>query len=179
MLRLNLGSHGENYPGYVNVDLFDVTADLKADVSNLPYEDGTVDECLAWHLLEHFRATNEYEPHLSNSINPKTCEEVLREWYRVLRIGGKLSIKCPDFEKIVILFYKFPQWARAAGPGGIFPNYTFWLCSIGQHQAVFDRDTMIKLLNKVGFTKIDFLDPPLTGNPDRSNLEMYVEAIKI
>jgi predicted SAM-dependent methyltransferase len=178
-IKLNLGSHGDNQEGYVNIDLFDPTADIKCDVTTLPFENESVDEVLASHILEHFRCGNAYEPHLSNPLNPKTVVEALTEWRRVLKIGGLLEIKVPDFEKIAWLFYNNPAWARSPGPDGIFPNYQYWLCSTGQHQVVFDQKSMTEVLRSVGFTKVEFIDPrPRQFVVDRSMLEMHVKAVK-
>lgn len=177
MIKLNLGSHGNNMVGYTNVDLFDQRADLKANAIDLPFQDNEIDEILAWHLLEHFPMAD-YELHLCNPTNLTLVEDVLKHWHSKLKLGGILSLKVPDFEKIVYLFYKFPQWAREGGPGGIFPNYAYWLTGNGQHGACFDKTSMSAILNKVGFKDIKYLDPPLTGMPDRSNLELFVECIK-
>lgn len=176
-MKLNLASHGDNREGYVNIDFDHPTADLKADVSALPFEDDTVDEILAHHILEHFRAGT-YEPHLSNPLNPKTAQEAVTEWRRVLKTGGRLEIKVPDFEKIVWLIYNFPQWARADGANSPFPNYTDWICSNGQHQCLFDKHAMRKLLTVCGFSRIMFIDSPAVAVVDRQNLEMCVVCFK-
>lgn len=178
MLKLNLASHGEEIPGYISVDFDHPEAQVKADVCELPYADNSVDELLAYHILEHMRATNDYEPHLSNPLNKHTVLEALLEWKRVLKPGGILYIKVPDFEKIVWLYCNFPQWAKAAGPGGIFSNYTFWLNSVGQHQAVFDIDIMVECLKQAGFTDIMRIDGPPQAFVDRANLEMCIKVIK-
>ena len=178
MIKLNLASHGDNMPGYINVDFDHPSADLKADVSALPFEDNSVDEIYASHILEHFRAGNAYEHHLSNPLNPKTATDALNEWRRVLKPGGKLELKLPDFEKIVWLYYNFPQWARADGANGPFANYSDWLCSAGQHQLIADKSVINKLLKLVGFQNIEFLDGIPKAFVDRSNLEMHVTCQK-
>lgn len=178
-MKLNLASHGDNREGYINVDFDHPSADLKADVSSLPFQDDSVDIILAFHILEHFRAGS-YESHLSNPLNPKTALDALIEWRRVLKPGGKLEIKVPDFEKIVWLYYNFPQWSRAEGANAPFPNYTDWLCSNGQHQCLFDKKSMVKLLAKAGFEfcNIAFVDEVPRPFIDRQNLEMYVMCNK-
>lgn len=177
MIKLNLASHGDNREGYINVDFDHPSADLKADASNLPFQDDSVDVILAYHLLEHFRA-GQYEPHLSNPLNPKTALEALREWHRVLSPGGKLEIKVPDFEKIVWLYYHFPQWARAEGGNAPFDNFTDWICSNGQHQCLFTKNIMHNLLTEAKFVNISFLDDHPIASVDRANLEMYVVCSK-
>lgn len=178
MIKLNLASHGDNREGFVNVDFDHPTADLKADVSSLPFDDDAVDVILAYHILEHFRA-GEYEPHLSNPLNPKTAMAALAEWRRVLRPGGKLEIKVPDFEKIVWLYYNFPQWSRTESPvNAPFGSYSDWIISNGQHQCLFDKKTMHKILTVCGFTNISFIDGQPMPIVDRANLEMWVVCTK-
>lgn len=176
-MKLNLASHGDNMAGYVNIDFDHPSADLKCDVTELPMENDSVDEILAFHILEHFRA-GDYEPHLSNPLNPKTAKQALLEWKRVLRPGGRLEIKVPDFMKIVWLFNNYPQWARGIGANSPFPNYTDWICSNGQHQCLFDKGTMQTLLEQVGFVRIEFLDSPPRAAVNRANLEMHVACYK-
>jgi|SRR6185436_18808564 len=176
-MKLNLASHGDNIEGYINVDFDHPSADVKADVSALPFSNESADVILAYHILEHFRAGG-YEPHLSNPLNPKTALDALKEWYRVLKPGGTLEIKVPDFERVVWLYIHFPQWSRAVGANSPFPNYTDWICSNGQHQCLFDSVTMHKLLTLAGFRSITFVDTNIAATVDRKNLEMYVICTK-
>lgn len=83
MLRINLGCWSKRLPGFVNIDLDPSYGELVVDVRALPYEDNTVDEVYAGHLLEHFSLT----------------ENVLKEWHRVLRPGGVITVTVPDIEK--------------------------------------------------------------------------------
>lgn len=91
--RLNLSCGNDIRKGYINIDLYNQKADLSCDVRKLPYKDGTIDEIFASHIIEHF---NYYE-----------AKEVLKEWKRVLKKGGKLIIETPDFlescKKFVLL----------------------------------------------------------------------------
>lgn len=176
-MKLNLASHGDNHEGFINIDFDHPSADLKADVTNLPFEDNTVIQILAFHILEHFRA-GYYEGHLSNPLNPKTAKDALLEWKRVLQPGGKLEIKVPDFEKIIWLYYNFPAWSRTPGANPPFDNFTDWICSNGQHQCLFTKTIMNNLLNECGFSSVSFMDGQPKAAVDRANLEMYVVCYK-
>jgi SAM-dependent methyltransferase len=177
-MRLNLASHGDNRPGFINIDFDHPEANLKADVSALPFQDNSVEHILAFHILEHFRAGG-YEPHLSNPLNPKTAMDALAEWRRVLQPEGLLEIKVPDFEKIVWLYYNYPQWARAVSSvNAPFGSFSDWLISNGQHQCLFDKNTMNQLLILCGFKNIQFVDGQPEADINRTNLEMHVVCYK-
>lgn len=93
-LKLNLGCGNKILPGYVNVDYKNPWAkkkpDLECDIRKLPYGNDSVDEILAVHVIEHF--------HLWEA------PEVIEEWRRVLKPGGKLILECPCLNKILHFF---------------------------------------------------------------------------
>jgi ubiquinone/menaquinone biosynthesis C-methylase UbiE len=79
------------------------------DASRLSFSDGTFDRLIATHVLEHMPA-----PH-----------EVLREWARVLRPGGMLSIVLPcDPGFAWRLGRNFGVRQRARGAG---MEYDYWM----------------------------------------------------
>ena len=81
ILKLHLGCGPTKLEGWVNIDFDpDLNPDVVADVRNLPYEEDSVEEIYASHLLEHFG----YE------------EPVLEEWHRVLKPGGNITVIVPD-----------------------------------------------------------------------------------
>lgn len=93
ILRLHLGC-GEVYlPGYTNIDLASehhtiqrqARADVFADVTQLNYPSGSVDEIRLHHVFEHF--------------DRHTAVRLLIDWYVWLKEGGKLVIETPDFER--------------------------------------------------------------------------------
>lgn len=80
-VRLNLGCGPQRIEGWVNVDSSpDEEPDVVADVCALPFEDESVDEIYASHILEHI-------PH---------DVPVLEEWHRVLAPGGTICVIVPD-----------------------------------------------------------------------------------
>lgn len=76
-IRLNIGGGDTEVPGFVNFDIKDGN-----DARKLPYEDGTVDEIRASHVLEHF--------------SHRETADVLAEWVRVLKPGGWLRVAVPN-----------------------------------------------------------------------------------
>ena len=92
-IKLHLACGLDYQPGYVNVDLYpqeNAKVDAVFDVKKIPYDDNTVDEIRALHIIEHF---DWFEG-----------QEVLKEWYRVLKPGGKLIIETPDFLASCVAF---------------------------------------------------------------------------
>ncbi len=80
-LRLNLGSGNEPLQGWTNVDSREIPGvDVVADVTALPFEDGSASEVNASSLLEHFR-----DPYV-----------VLDEIHRVLAPDGTLAVRVPS-----------------------------------------------------------------------------------
>jgi len=91
MIRINIGCNDLPLRDFINIDRDPaVKPDVVADASALPYENDSVDEIYAGHLLEHF-ANN---------------ENVLAEWHRVLKVGGKITVTVPDTEKALELYGK-------------------------------------------------------------------------
>lgn len=89
-LRLNVGAGSRRPPGYFNVDVqenpnapkkLDATCHVKA----IPLPDNCAEEVMAIHVWEH--------------IYRWECDEVIVEWKRLLRAGGKLVLELPDMIK--------------------------------------------------------------------------------
>lgn len=84
--KLNLGSGDEHIPGFISVDLYDESADVKADITELPFDDDSIDEVVAYQVIEHIPYWKE--------------AKIFSEMYRVLKPGGKAVVECPDMEYI-------------------------------------------------------------------------------
>lgn len=82
MARLNLGAGDSKLDGFISVDLYDPTADVRADMCELPYEDNSIDEIVCYQAIEHL-------PYNKN-------EQLFSEWYRVLKPGARAIIETPD-----------------------------------------------------------------------------------
>lgn len=87
---INLGCGNEYFQSdenveWINVDMQenDGKVDVITDVSKeLPFEDSTADIIVASHILEH--------------IEMSLASDVIKEWMRVLKPGGKLFLTVPD-----------------------------------------------------------------------------------
>lgn len=81
-LKLNLGSGDSEFEGFTSVDLYDESADVKADLCDLPFDDQSVDEIICLQTIEH--------------IAYNKTEKMFEEMYRVLKPGKTAHIECPD-----------------------------------------------------------------------------------
>lgn len=98
-IKLNLGSGGINYPGYLSVDFHDPRAHILMDCTKkLDFEDNTVSSIMASHLFEH--------------INPYLTHDVLVEWLRTLKPGGRLIMEMPDIEQLCARFGSASKGAK-------------------------------------------------------------------
>lgn len=99
-LRLHLGCGGVYLDGYRNIDLppkehgvqEGVRPDEYADITQLGYPPGSVEEIRLHHLFEHF--------------DRPTTLRLLIDWYGWLEDGGRLTIETPDFEAAARRFLK-------------------------------------------------------------------------
>jgi predicted SAM-dependent methyltransferase len=78
--KLNIGAGDTQIDGFTPWDIKD-----GHDARKLDYEDNSVDEIRASHVLEHFTF--------------REARDVLAEWSRVLKPGAKMRIAVPDVDK--------------------------------------------------------------------------------
>jgi spore maturation protein CgeB/predicted SAM-dependent methyltransferase len=83
-LKLHVGCGNNLLPGYVNIDKYNRQADRLLDASQLDYPDGSVSEILTSHMIEH--------------VPLSELQAMLLEWKRLLKPGGRLTIRCPNHE---------------------------------------------------------------------------------
>ena len=88
-LRLHLGCGEQYLPGYINIDyppsehnMMEVKADAFANITELNFPPGSVDEIRLHHVFEHF--------------NRVTALALLITWCGWLKPGGRLHIETPD-----------------------------------------------------------------------------------
>lgn len=89
LVKLNLGCGDKILEGYTNVDVACERAgklpDIVCDIRKLEkFSDNFADEILAVHVVEHFWRWE--------------VVDILREWVRVLKPGGKMILECPNLK---------------------------------------------------------------------------------
>ena len=89
-LKLHLGCGEQHLDGYINIDyppgehnVMQVKADVYANVAELNFPAGSVNEVRLHHVFEHF--------------NRVTALAMLIKWQNWLKLGGKLHVETPDF----------------------------------------------------------------------------------
>jgi predicted SAM-dependent methyltransferase len=157
MIRLHLGS-GEKHriKGFTNIDLQRYkNTDIVCDISKLPYRNGEVSEIYASHCLEHFRHTETLK--------------VLKEWYRVLKKGGKLFCAVPDFDAIVNAYLNTRTFADRI----IYILYGSQHNKYTIHYVTFTVGTLMRVINKAGFTEVKKVDKFPYGLKDCSTIQYH------
>jgi predicted SAM-dependent methyltransferase len=148
-LRINLGSGRNRRPGFINVDLTP-GADYRLDLREpLPFRDGSTAEVYSEHFLEHL----EY---------PSETSSLLRECYRVLRSGGRVSMGVPDGELMLddyakgdntkfemLRRYYHPEWCDLP-----MHHVNWFFRQNGEHRYAYDFDTLASALESAGFVDI-------------------------
>lgn len=138
LIYLNLGCGPVNNPNFINIDAFPQPhVHYVREVDRLPiFKDNSVDLIYASHCLEHF--------------SRNLTQQILAEWYRILKKGGVLRLSVPDFDKLVYICKENnndPDEIMCELMGGQYNKYD---C----HFVVFNKVNLEKALNKVGFLDI-------------------------
>lgn len=129
-IRLNLGAGDTPLDGYTNLD-----RKMGHEVFPLEYDDGTVDEIRASHVLEHF--------------SHQEAGQVLQHWVNKLAPGGVLKIAVPDFQ-LVARHYLAGTPINVQGfvmGGHIDAN--------DKHGVIFDEETLREAMAACGLINID------------------------
>ncbi|MDK8181679.1 methyltransferase domain-containing protein [Paenibacillus sp. UMB4589-SE434] len=157
-IRINLGCGRIPKQDYINIDGRPLDAvDLVADVTELPFEDGTISEIYSAHLVEHFEHTQ---------ING-----IVDHWYKTLKTGGKVTVICPDWTSMMKEYVNgnisFEDMREVTFGGQEYAgNY---------HYNMFSPESLTALLISVGFKNIKVIE---LGRKNGACLEMEIRAEK-
>lgn len=142
-MKLNIGCGGRRLPGYTGVDVIQRPAvDIIAPANKIPLPDGSVDEIMSIHCVEH--------------IFPWDLPDTLNEWFRLLKPGGSLVVELPDIIK------SCKNLIDGVMKGGKHPNQLSYWAIFGDdrlkdpymmHKYGYHFGTLAPLVKEAGFVK--------------------------
>lgn len=140
-MKLHIGCGKKYIPGYKHLDVINFDhIDFVCDTRKLTMiDDLSVSEIYACHILEH--------------VERNEVVSVLREWNRVLKVGGILRVAVPDFEAVVAEYQinKDLQCFQGLLYGGQTYDYNY-------HHVAFDYIVLKQFLLEAGISDVDRYD---------------------
>lgn len=170
-LKVEVGCGHHPSPGYVHVDINRSARHLEhvGPVWDLPFENDSVEELLAIHVLEH--------------VHPSDLSRTLSEWHRVLSPRGRLQIHVPNAPEIFTSFCNSSPSRKWALINALFGMYGGADISNPQqigsrfrsdHQAMYDLALLENVLREAGFRHVN----DLTGQVVDRHCEAWAEAVR-
>src|SRR3989344_5149462 len=145
-VKLHLGCQEKYLEGYINIDLppdaqtvQKVKADKYADVRTLEYQEESVDEVRAHHLLEHF--------------SRQEALLLLARWHKWLKVGGVIHVETPDFEESAKKFLKAPIEGQLQFARHIFGSHE---ATWAYHKDFWSETKYRYVLEKLGYGDFKF-----------------------
>lgn len=170
-MRLNVGCGRHVLDGWTNIDvqrspLASRDPDILCNAKSIPLADDCAVEIQAIHLWEHFYLWE--------------CDELLAEWRRLLKPGGKLALELPNLIKcaqnIVDDRMKGGKDVDQLGMWGLYGDPREkdpWMC----HHWAWSPKTLRRFLEARGFR--DAGEHPTQWHPaGRQHRDMRIEAYK-
>ena len=149
-VRLNLGCGDKILPGYINVDIAASRGNAKPDVlcdlhRLTPYGDASADEILSVHVVEHFWRWE--------------VVDVLKEWARVLKPGGKMIIECPNLLSACEELMRNPQAASGPGVAGqrsmwVLYGDPSWKDPLMVHRWGYTPQSLVHVMSEAGLVNV-------------------------
>jgi predicted SAM-dependent methyltransferase len=143
-LKLNLGAGHTSLDAYLNVDRCYPERNTdgltrgcwQGDVFPLDFEDGSVDEVRASHVLEHF--------------SHRETLSVITDWVRVLKPGGTLKVAVPNFRWIA---QQYLAGADIPVNGYVMGGH---VDDNDHHGAIFDEEGLRASFEELGLVDIQY-----------------------
>lgn len=158
-LRLNLGCGHIPLEGYLNVDRRALPGvDIIAEIDELPFQSGEVDEIFSAHVLEHFP-------------QEQLRRKLLPYWVDLLKHGGVFRSVVPDAESMI------KGYANGSFPYASLREVTFGAQDYDGdfHFNMFVAEQLEDLLIETGLTNVEWT---AKGRKNGACFEMEFAAVK-
>jgi predicted SAM-dependent methyltransferase len=154
-LKIDLGAGVKNkktpLEEWTHLDCFEGDhIEIVCDFAEIPLEDGEADEIFSGDTIEHIRT----------DLTDKT----LREWNRILKIGGIFSGRCPNLHSTMVRYAK-NEITMEHAIGALYGSQEDLT---QQHYITYTPKTLKALLEKYGFGCIDFSESPGSKDPQEA-----------
>lgn len=158
MIKLHLGCGKRNFgPDWVHIDGGDFSHLHSHDITKLPFENNSVDLIYSSHVLEYF--------------DREEVTNVLKEWYRVLKIGGMLRVAVPDF-KMMTTKYLIDGCELDLFLGPLYGKWSMGDKTI-YHKTAYDFLSLKKVLQSNGFRGVQEYD---WRNTEHSHIDDHSQS---
>jgi predicted SAM-dependent methyltransferase len=171
-VRLHLGCGGVRWRDFINVDMnphdperpdssrSGCVADVFADMRDLGLPSNTIDEIFTSHTIDHFTRWE--------------GAKMLRDWYRMLKPNGLVTLEAADFRRCVLwLFHPRREMRRVARTQ--FYGNQWDEIEYETHRYLWSSKELKNVLLDIGFNSVMIHHRTLTHHPGR---DMHVEARK-
>ena len=172
-LKLNIGCGPNAKAGWVNLDMSGGSNVYAMDLrESIPLDSGSCSLIYSEHFFEHI----DY---------PRKADALLRDYFRLLRPGGRLSIGVPDAEEGLMAYANnnlewfavcksrwHPQWANTK-----MEQINYLFRQDGEHRFAYDAETLSGALKRAGFSNVHRrpFDPEIDSG-SRSWGSLYIDA---
>jgi predicted SAM-dependent methyltransferase len=135
-------------------------ADVFADMRNLGLPEGTVNEIFTSHTIDHFTRW--------------VAIDMLTDWHRMLKPGGRLVIEVADFHRCVLWLFHPSRKKRWLGRSQFYGNQ--WdRIDYETHRYLWSARELTACLRQIGYSSVRVTHQTQTHYPGR---DMRVVSIK-
>lgn len=144
VIKLNLGCGWRDFgKDWIHIDGGNYKHLNSKDITDLPYEDNKVDLIYSSHTIEYF--------------DREEVIDLLVEWKRVLKPGGKIQLCVPNF-LVLAKLYLDNDYPIEMIEGPLFGKMHMGK-SIIYHKTTYDFKSLSGLLTSLGFKQINIFEP--------------------
>lgn len=171
-MKVNLGCQVHYFDGWINQDIVsndpNIRTEWTCDANQLPTGDETVDFMYAGHLAEH--------------LFPDTVDQYAKEWYRVLKKGGRLVVVVPDCGEAFRMYATGALNMKELWQQ-IFGRIYSYDGASERHHMTFDQMTLMGAFHSAPWHKMqalhfdappEELEPFMDGHISRGGLQLGV-----